>query len=248
LLLPQSNRQPATTGFKTRITPTVMRVFVCLNLSGEAGGATVATLRVHHFIQTFEENMSITFKKIQNAVVIGFIVGFSGAAQAQTASVTRCNVLEDGKYVPVLLVTQNGASSQYRIGQEGLTRGIAFSDKRALDWARVTLGLEVAVYADCSADSDSFGPLAAVVLPPPPPVEETTEEEEASGEETIPEEEPPVVPEEEPPVVPEEEPPVPEQETELETPPCVDCSGQDSSSGGIAPPDFVPPPGNIDFF
>ncbi|MFM2391548.1 MAG: hypothetical protein RLZZ437_3103 [Pseudomonadota bacterium] len=191
--------------------------------------------------------MSITFKKIQNAVVIGFIVGFSGAAQAQTASVTRCNVLEDGKYVPVLLVTQNGASSQYRIGQEGLTRGIAFSDKRALEWARVTLGLEVAVYADCGADSDSFGPLAAVVLPPPPPVEETTEEE-ASGEETIPEEEPPVVPEEEPPVVPEEEPPVPEQETELETPPCVDCSGQDSSSGGIAPPDFVPPPGSIDFF
>jgi hypothetical protein len=101
---------------------------------------------------------------VKKSVVLGLIVGVSaGAAAANTVEVTRCNILDSGTYVPVLVIDQDGSKSVFRIGQDGLTRQIVFNSEAALAWAGAKLGVTDITYRDCSATRDNSALLAVVV-------------------------------------------------------------------------------------
>ncbi len=94
---------------------------------------------------------------------------------AQALTVTRCNVLVDGTYKPVLVVEDNGTQTVHQIGEDGLTRRVLFDADAALQWAVQKYGADAA--------SSSYGGTCLArhrvrptrpALPPPPPMMTTT--------------------------------------------------------------------------
>jgi len=106
------------------------------------------------------------------------VAGAGGSAQA--LSVSRCNSLSDGVYRPVLVVVNDGVRTEHAIGQDGLTRGIAFSPSAALAWAAAFYGADIGTVeydASCAASAQSDP------APPPPPVVDEDDDDEGCGSE-----------------------------------------------------------------
>ena len=104
------------------------------------------------------------------------VAGAGGSAQA--LSVSRCNSLSDGVYRPVLVVVNDGVRTEHAIGQDGLTRGIAFSPSAALAWAAAFYGADIGTVeydASCAASAQSD--------PAPPPVVDEDDDDEGCGSE-----------------------------------------------------------------
>jgi hypothetical protein len=78
-----------------------------------------------------------------SAVLLGGI----GASFAEPVVVARCNVHESGlSFKPGLTVIKAGKREHYGMDDNGLTRDIVFSERKALAWARGTLGLGGTAY------------------------------------------------------------------------------------------------------
>jgi hypothetical protein len=89
-----------------------------------------------------EERMSSSNLVVSRTAVAGMFL-ISTAMGAQAATVSRCNVLLDGVYRPVLLVVANGEKTVHHIGENGLTRSIVFNPDAALQWAAAAYGADV---------------------------------------------------------------------------------------------------------
>jgi plastocyanin len=73
-----------------------------------------------------------------SAVMLGSV----GASFAEPVVVARCNVHDSGLvFKPGLTVIKAGKRVHYGMAENGLTRDIVFSERKALAWARDTLGL-----------------------------------------------------------------------------------------------------------
>lgn len=99
------------------------------------------------------------------AAVLGVMLVASPMG-AQALTVTRCNVLIDGTYRPVLVVEHDGGKTTHQIGEDGLTRRIVFNPDAALQWAEAQYGASGTVSTDCNA-SGNARERATPSLPPP---------------------------------------------------------------------------------
>ena len=75
------------------------------------------------------------------------VLGSVAASFAEPVVVARCNVHESGlTFKPGLTVIKAGKRVHYGMDDNGLTRDIVFSERKALAWARDTLGLGGTAY------------------------------------------------------------------------------------------------------
>jgi hypothetical protein len=85
------------------------------------------------------------------SVVLGAVViGVGSAASAMT--VTRCNQLIDGAFRTVIIVNHNGEKSVHPLGEDGLTRRIAYDARAAVAWASSKYGDDDVSFGDCTVD------------------------------------------------------------------------------------------------
>ena len=101
----------------------------------------------------------------------------TGAAFAETASVSRCNYTEGATYKPALWITRDGVTRLVKVNEEGLTRRIIYSDKLAKDYVRAMMGANtpsshVSITNSCSkttysnAEEKATAPVVAAVIQP----------------------------------------------------------------------------------
>ncbi|NKX45955.1 hypothetical protein [Roseicyclus persicicus] len=93
-------------------------------------------------------SVSTDFRKT-TALVGVILVATTLGADAYTVS--RCSALQDGAYRTVLLIEANGRQHMHFVGQDGLTRSIAYDEGRALSWAAERYGASSswAMASDC---------------------------------------------------------------------------------------------------
>lgn len=87
--------------------------------------------------------MSSGSMRIIQAAAVGVLL-IATTTGAQALTVTRCNVLIDGTYKPVLVVEDNGTKTVHQIGEDGLTRRVLFDADAALQWAVQKYGADAA--------------------------------------------------------------------------------------------------------
>jgi hypothetical protein len=87
--------------------------------------------------------MSSSSKTIIQAAAVGVLL-IATTTGAQALTVTRCNLLIDGVYKPVLVVNDNGTQTVHEIGEDGLTRRVLFDSDAALQWAIQKYGADAA--------------------------------------------------------------------------------------------------------
>ncbi len=87
--------------------------------------------------------MTSSSKTIIQAAAVGVLL-IATTSGAQALTVTRCNVLVDGTYKPVLVVEDNGTQTVHQIGEDGLTRRVLFDADAALQWAVQKYGADAA--------------------------------------------------------------------------------------------------------
>lgn len=87
---------------------------------------------------SFSSTSSIPGFLARGALIGTLLVSTTLGADAYT--VTRCKVVINGIVQSVLLVEVGGEVKVHRLGEEGLTRRIAFNPGRALDWAAAKYG------------------------------------------------------------------------------------------------------------
>lgn len=90
---------------------------------------------------------------IRRSVLIGGVL-VATALGAEAATVSRCNVLVDGTFVPSLMVEINGSSEIIQIGERGLTRTIVFDADRAIAWAMAQINGNASWVAGSSCGDD----------------------------------------------------------------------------------------------
>ncbi len=103
--------------------------------------------------------MSLNLSRSARATIVGVLVSVSPFG-AEAMTVGCCNLLIDGVYKPALVVENNGKKTIHLIGEDGLTRTIAFNSNAAMAWASEKYGTDRAsVFLDesctISADGDS---------------------------------------------------------------------------------------------
>ncbi len=91
-------------------------------------------------------SVSDTFSR---SILLGAIMIGTGTSSS-ALTVTRCNSLSEGAFRTVLIVDNNGERSTHALGEDGLTRSIAYDADAALAWARTTFGDADASYHDCA--------------------------------------------------------------------------------------------------
>jgi hypothetical protein len=94
------------------------------------------------------------------------------APQAQAVEVERCNALsEAGVYTSVLRVTENGKTTQFFIGERGLTSDIYYRDARLVRFLRAEMGMKMRRPANgiptCGVQADETDTTPAVVATEP---------------------------------------------------------------------------------
>ena len=87
---------------------------------------------------------------LTRSVMLGAILVGSGNA-AMALTVTRCNAGSGGVFTTVLEVENDGVVTTYKVGEDGLTRSIAFDADTAIAWASAKFGGADANDGDCAA-------------------------------------------------------------------------------------------------
>ncbi len=85
------------------------------------------------------------------SVLLGAVVVGAGSA-ASAATVTRCNKLIDGAFRTVIIVSHNGEQTVHALGEDGLTRSIAYDANAAVAWASTKLGVADVAFGNCAPD------------------------------------------------------------------------------------------------
>lgn len=85
------------------------------------------------------------------SVILGAVVFGAGSA-ASAMTVTRCNKLINGVFRTVIIVNHDGEKTVYPLGEDGLTRRIAYDARAAIAWASQKYGVDDVFYGDCAVD------------------------------------------------------------------------------------------------
>ncbi len=84
-------------------------------------------------------------------LVCSVAVGSAVAAQATTLRVDRCSTQIGSTFKPTLTAKFGSEQYSFPIGEDGLTIGTAFKERRAIAWVRAKIGQPnaVATYTVC---------------------------------------------------------------------------------------------------
>jgi hypothetical protein len=88
---------------------------------------------------------------LRNVLLGAVVIGAGSTASAMT--VTRCNKLLDGAFRTVIIVNHNGEKTVHPLGEDGLTRSIAYDASAAIAWASAKFGVEDVSFGDCAVDA-----------------------------------------------------------------------------------------------
>jgi hypothetical protein len=110
--------------------------------------------------------MSTPSRLLTRAFSVGVLV-VSTSYGASALTVTRCNMLSDGVYRPVLVIESGGSTTVHPMGEDGLTRSILFNPAAALAWAKERYGADASVVSQSLSCGETGGGGIALVVSVP---------------------------------------------------------------------------------
>jgi hypothetical protein len=89
-----------------------------------------------------EREMKTAIKHIFSTVAFAIAMAFTAAAaSAGSYDVFRSSTLENGVYVPALVVIADENRTVFKLGENGLTRDIVFNAEKSASFARENIAL-----------------------------------------------------------------------------------------------------------
>ncbi|MBE2278523.1 MAG: hypothetical protein IAE87_19775 [Rhodobacteraceae bacterium] len=118
-------------------------------------------------------------KHIAPGIVLGILL--AAPATAGSLTVARCNLLTDGAFRPALVVDRDGVRAIHQIGEDGLTRTIAFTPEAALDWVGQLYGVRADSFRDCGGGGDDHGDRRPRPAAPDPDDDDDDDDDDGGG-------------------------------------------------------------------